>query len=58
MALDTVRKFKREVVACAKKDVNHCCMIQLRKEWRERLQEVGKECTCWASWWKTEVTWK
>jgi len=21
-----------------------------------RLQEVGKECKCWATWWKTELS--
>ena len=38
--------------------LHHYSMILSREEWRGRSQEVGKECTCWATWWKTKVTWK
>jgi len=53
--IDTVRKRKRVVRACAQTWII-TAWYNSGKDWGGRLHEVGKECTCRATWW-TESMW-
>jgi len=52
--LDTVGKCKRVVWAFTKTWIITAWYNQGKNE-GGRLQEVGKECTCWATWWKESI---